>query len=67
MKRSDYQVIEIRDDYSYALINFVSNNKDFSIFICYDHRKNNDIVKISKFLMDDVKQEEKNCFITKVI
>lgn len=39
--------------------------KDYSLFICYDHRKNNDLMRMSKFLIDDVKKEERNCFISR--
>lgn len=45
------------------MVNSVSAVRDYSLFICYDHRKNNELSKISKFLLDDIKQEEKNCFI----
>lgn len=44
-----------------------SQTKDYSIFICYDHRINDDLMKITKFLMDDIRSEEKNCFIQKVV
>ena len=37
------------------MINQVANGKDYSIFICFDHRMNSDLMKISKFLFDDIK------------
>lgn len=49
------------------MINLVTTNKDYTLFICYDHRLNNDLQKIGKFLMDDIKSEEKNCFILRTI
>ena len=49
------------------MVNFVSTNKDYTLFISYDHRVNNDLVKISKYLMDDIKSEEKNCFILRIV
>ena len=45
------------------MVNSVANYKDYSLFICYDHRINNDLMKISRNLMDDIKSEERNCFI----
>jgi hypothetical protein len=68
-KKGDCQFIEIREDYTYVLQHYGPTSgviKDYDIFICYDHRKNNDLMRISKFLIDDIKKEEKNCFILKV-
>eukprot|EP00347_Sterkiella_histriomuscorum_P000651 403375021 len=67
-RRGPYEIKEVRDDFTYALIcQGAQGKQDYSLFICYNHRKNNDLVKISKFLMDDIKQEEKNCFIQRLI
>ena len=52
-----------------------SNNKDgkeqikrdYSLMICYDHRINNDFGQICKYLLDDIKSEGKNCFITRLV
>ena len=66
-KRGDFLLKEVYSTYTYAMINNVSNNKDYTLFLCYDHRINDDLAKISKFLFDDIKTEEKNCFITRII
>jgi len=41
--------------------------RDFSLMICYDHRINNDFSQIIKYLLDDIKSEGKNCFITRLV
>ena len=41
--------------------------RDFSLMICYDHRINNDFGQICKYLLDDIKGEYKNCFITRLV
>jgi len=66
-KRKDIIYKIVGEEYSYAMVNYVSSTKDISLFICYDHRKNKDLTKISKFLIDDIRSEEKNCFITRVV
>jgi hypothetical protein len=35
---------------------------DFSLFIVYDHRQNDKLENIAKFLMGDVLRDEKNLF-----
>ena len=58
-----------------ATANQNSNNKDgkdqikrdYSLMICYDHRINNDFGQICKYLLDDIKSEGKNCFITRLV
>lgn len=77
----DYVQKEVHDEFTYAYVNHVStsvasaNNsggaahikRDFSLMICFDHRINNDFGQISKYLLDDIKSEGKNCFITRLI
>ena len=41
--------------------------RDYSLMICYDHRINNDFGQICKYLLDDIKSEGKNCFITRLV
>lgn len=41
--------------------------KDFSLMVCFDHRINNDFGQICKYLLDDIKGEYKNCFITRLV
>jgi hypothetical protein len=48
-------------------VSCVQNNKDYLLFLCYNHRKNNDLANITKYLMDDIRVEEKNNFILRVI
>lgn len=77
---SDFILKEVHDEFTYAYVNHVStsvaNNsgggasqikRDFSLMICFDHRINNDFGQISKYLLDDIKSEGKNCFITRLI
>ena len=69
-KKGDAQFIDIKEDYTYVLQHYCSTSqviKDYSLFICYDHRKNNDLMRMSKFLIDDIKKEEKNCFILRIV
>jgi len=71
---------EVHDEFTYAYVNHVSSSvaagtrenpnmvkRDFSLMICFDHRVNNDFNQITKYLLDDVKSEGKNCFITRLI
>lgn len=63
-RKGEFILKEVREDYTYVMLNMNSQNplnvnKDYSIFICFDHRINNDLMRISKFLMDDIKSEEK--------
>jgi hypothetical protein len=57
----------LNEKYAYAMVNYVTATRDFSLFICYDYRQNQDYNKICHFLIDDLIKEEKNCFITRVI
>ena len=41
--------------------------RDYSFMICYDHRINNDFSQICKYLLDDIRGEGKNCFITRLV
>jgi hypothetical protein len=77
----DFIIREIHDEFTYAFVNHVSSSvatasnavnkdsikRDFSLMICYDHRINNDFGQICKYLLDDIKSEGKNCFITRLI
>jgi len=76
----DYIIKEIHDEFTYCFVNHVSssvatsnNNKadsikrDYSLMICFDHRINNDFNQICKYLLDDIKSEGKNCFITRLV
>jgi len=78
----DYIIREVHDEFTYAYVNHVSSSvasastasagsgsikRDYSLMICYDHRVNNDFGQISKYLLDDIKSEGKNCFITRLI
>ena len=77
----DFIIKEIHDEFTYAFVNHVSSSvaadsnnvtkesikRDFSLMICYDHRINNDFGQICKYLLDDIKSEGKNCFITRLI
>ena len=60
---------EVREEFTYSMLNYVSQSRerDYCIFICFDHRINPDLQKIHKFLLDDLKAEEKNCFIFKLV
>ncbi len=78
---SDFIIREIHDEFTYAYVNHVSSSvasassksenssikRDYSLMICYDHRINNDFNQICKYLLDDIKSEGKNCFITRLI
>ena len=44
-----------------------SIKRDHSMMICYDHRINNDFSQIVKYLLDDIKSEGKNCFISRLV
>jgi len=76
----DYTIKKIHDSFTYAYVNHVSSSvasgsngnqnqikRDYSLMICYDHRINNDFHQICKYLLDDIKSEGKNCFITRLI
>jgi hypothetical protein len=77
----DFIIKEVHDEFTYAFVNHVSSSvasaqasasnsalkRDYSLMICYDHRINNDFGQIYKYLLDDIKSEGKNCFITRLI
>lgn len=77
----DFTIKEVHDEFTYAFVNHVSSSvasanntgannaikRDFSLMICFDHRINNDFAQISRYLLDDIKSEGKNCFITRLI
>ena len=79
----DFVIREVHDEFTYAFVNHVSSSvasntgsgkdgkdsikRDYSLMICYDHRINNDFSQICKYLLDDIKSEQKNCFITRLI
>ena len=79
----DYVIREVHDEFTFAFVNHVSSSvasnagggkdgkdsikRDYSLMICYDHRINNDFGQICKYLLDDIKSEQKNCFITRLI
>ena len=77
---SDFIIREVHDEFTYAYVNHVSSSvasasqggdknikRDYSLMICYDHRINNDFGQICKYLLDDIKSEGKNCFITRMV
>jgi len=66
-KKQDISFKEVREDMTFAMVNRVSTNKDISVFICYDHRKGPDLNGLVKNLLDDIKMEDKNCFILRVV
>ena len=39
--------------------------RDLSLMVCYDHRLKNDFGEIINLLLEDVKGEYRNCFITR--
>jgi hypothetical protein len=49
---------------NYKLVPSDENDKriDFTLFIVYDHRENDKLENIAKFLMGDVLRDEKNLF-----
>lgn len=77
----DFVIKEVHDEFTYAFVNHVSSSvatatnknennqikRDFSLMLCFDHRINNDFTQICKYLLDDIKSEGKNCFITRLI
>jgi hypothetical protein len=77
----DFVIKEVHDEFTYAYVNHVSSSvasannqgkdssikRDFSLMICFDHRINNDFSQISRYLLDDIKGEGKNCFITRLV
>ena len=79
--QQDFILKEVHTELTYAYVNHVSQNvaatggkdgkesikRDYSLMICYDHRVNNDFGQISKYLLDDIKSEGKNCFITRLV
>ena len=79
----DFVIREVHDEFTFAYVNHVSSSvatnaaankdgrdsikRDYSLMICYDHRINNDFAQICKYLLDDIKSEQKNCFITRLV
>lgn len=47
----------------YAPANQTTMAKDLTLFLVFDHRINNNLERISKFLFQDLIAEEKNIFI----
>lgn len=49
------------------MANSVGQGKDYSIFLCYDQRQNADAERVIKFLLEDLRLEEKNAFLFRLI
>ena len=52
-------------DYSFAIVNYehTAMNKNFTLFLVYDQRVNNQLEKISRQLFQDLLIEESSIFI----
>ena len=58
---------QVYTDFSYAIVSCEQNTKDaqkdFTLFLVYDHRINNKLEQISKRLFQDLLIEESSIFI----
>ena len=58
---------QVYTDFSYAMVSCEQNQKDsqkdFTLFLVYDHRQNNKLEQISKRLFQDLLIEESSIFV----